>query len=260
MALRKTILLFLVFCAVGCASLRGHPPSREAVFSRELRRELVGTLKARNDRIRSLRGLATVRYGSRLFGARGETAILTRLPSDLRIDGLSEFGLYDTQLVSSGGQLTIYWAGDNHFYRGLASREQFARYLSVSLNPEEAIFLLAGKIPLEGEEDYVLETRKKGRALTLRGRKSDIELERRETAYFPVRFTAYDVDGSHDYVVAYDDFQELAGTWFPNRLVARFHEPSLKIEVHYRGVEINPPIDKGLFQLKIPDDAIQVKD
>jgi outer membrane lipoprotein-sorting protein len=249
-----------VLAVSACASLPERPGRREAAFSKELCHEIFESLKTRNLAVKSFRGLAEVRYGSRLFGSRGETAILIKIPSDLRIDGLSEFGLHDSQLVSSKGDLVIYWAGDNHYYRGLATREQFARYLNVSLEPERAILLISGMIPLEEEEDYILETRKKGKLFVMRGRSSEVEIVQKDSSYLPTRYTAYDINGSRDYLVSYDDFRETGGYWFPNQLLARFWDPSLKIEIRYRGVEINPPIDQNLFKLKIPGDAIPIPD
>ena len=252
------LIFFLIFTS--CAGPSERPRDLRGTFSRQLRHELVEALRVRNQRIRSLRGLATVRYGSKFFGAHGEAAVVIRRPSEIRIDALSEFGLNDSQLVASQGDLVIFWETDNRYFRGLASREHFARYLNVSLDPESVIRLMTGVVPVEAEEDYFLQTRKKGAEFFLKGRIGEVALEQRDSSYVPVRYTAYDVDGTRDYLVSYEDYREEGGTWFPNRLAARFWDPHLRVEILYHGVEINPAIDKKTFELKIPDDATLISD
>ncbi len=253
-------VFLIVLLGSGCATSPTRKAAKGPSFNEELRHQLVERFKEGNRSLKTMRGEATVRFGSSLFGSRGETAILIKRPHWLRVDGLSDFGLNGLQLVVSNGDLTIYWGSDNRYYRGLAGREQLARYLSFSLDPERMIDLLTGIIPLEDEADYTLKSRQKGKEVLLKGWASELLSVRKGSFYLPLRYTAYDVDGSKDYVVSYDDYKEEGGHWFPNRVVARFWDPRLRIEVRYRGVELNPEIDKTLFELKIPEDAKRVTD
>lgn len=244
--------LFVTACAVSPPRPVGAP------FSEKLRHELVGSLRMRNRSIQAFKGLATVRYGSRLFGVRGEAAIVLRRPYQLRVDGLSEFGLYETQLVISNGDLLVHWPTKGRFFRGLAGPDSLKRYLAVPLNPEVAIDLLSGVVPLEDEEEYFLKSRRGGKEYLLKGRSGEMVITKNGSLYLPVRYTAWDVSGSRDYRVVYSDYTEVGGHWFPGRLVARFSEAA--IEIRFHTIELNPAIDGRLFELKVPDDAIPLVD
>lgn len=257
---RYWIALSVVTLLASCATLPERKVVRDDPLVRALRHEVISSLRGRNDAIRSLRGFADVRYGSSVFGARGETAFAIQKPYRLRIDGLSDFGLYNSQLVLAHGDLVILWPAENSYYRGLATPEAMHRYLLVNLRPEVAIEILLGVVPLEDEEDYGVRKIRKGEGIFLMGRRGEMTVELREGAYLPVQYTAYDVDGSNQYRLHYSDYRREGDVWFAGRLQAKFTSPRSRIEILYKEVEINPAIDKTLFEIKIPDGAKEIKD
>lgn len=221
---------------------------------KELRHEIVSSLEERNRSVRTLRGLASVRLGGKVFGRRREAAIVLKRPGSLRLEGLGEFGSGGVEWVVSGGEILVIWGDENRYLKGLASRDEMERMLAVSLDPEETVLLLAGAVPVEEEGKYLLKKRPKGTFL-LRGEEGKVIVEKKGPRYLPVQFTAFDIDGSRDYTVDLSDYAETEGIWFPRRFKARFFDPRSQVEIHFHEVDLNRPIDEKLFRLKIPDDA-----
>jgi hypothetical protein len=232
----------------------------------EVRDGILASLRERNEGLVALRGLATVRYGSPLFGVRGETAFAVSSPDRLRVDGLAEFGLYRSQMASNGRTLRILWPSEGVFFEGAASDEAFGRYLLVGLPPETIVGILLGELPL-GEADSAFSVRQsKGGRYVIAGAGLEAVVERKGGDYLPVEYTVTDGDRRPVYRVAFAGY-ERAGRplWFADRISARFWERAAsrtkaRIEVRFQSIEINPKIDAKLFELKIPNDAERVSD
>lgn len=254
------MVLSISLLFVSCATLPAKKHPRDFAFSRDLRHEVFSALQRRNEAIRSLRGFANVRYGSTVFGARGETTFAVKRPYHLRIDGLSDFGLYHSQLTIVRGHLTILWPGDNSYYRGLANPSAMERYLLIDLGPEEANDLLLGRVPMEGEEEYGVRELKKGRKFILQGEHGEVIVESTDGPYFPIQYTAYDTDGMMKYRIIYSDYRREGNVWFAGHLLMRFFDPRSRIEISYKDVEINPALEDKLFEIKLPRDAKQLND
>jgi hypothetical protein len=270
----RRIFLAILFLAGGCAGTRG--PASGPSVPEATRHEILGALKERNEAVSALRGFATVRYGSSLFGARGETAFAVRKPDRLRIDGLADFGLYHSRLALDGRALTILWPSDNRYFEGAATPESLARYLLVGLPPETIVAILLGVVPVrEDDPGLRVMTLRKGAQFIVRGERVEAVVEPRDVpagarTYVPVQYTVTDVDGHPVYRVGFDDYsREGRPLWFADRMTARFWEngPSrtkARIDVRFKEIEVNPQInsktDAKLFELKIPKDAQRVSD
>src|SRR5262249_1176026 len=157
--------------------------------------------------------------------------------SDLRIDILSEFGLYASQAVVSKGRLTVYWAGDHRYFKGDATREEMVHYLQLPLDPDMAIRLLASCLPLETEENYTLKENRGGREIVLRGKFGEIAVAVLDGGYIPLHYTGFGENGSRDFVVTYAQGEQAGEKWFPKALTARFWKPSSRLEIRFRDVE-----------------------
>ncbi len=222
----------------------------------ELRHEIISQLASRNASTRSLRVLATIRYGSKIFGSKGTAAILIKRPYSLRIDGLSEFGLLNYQILISRGNLLIYWPPMNYYAESVASADELGHYLSVYLGAEEAIDLLSGVVPLEEEASYMLKGQKNRKEFILKSDHQELVVIEREGTYLPAQVTAFDVGGSKAYRVNYEGYKDS----LPSLLKARFWSPGRHLEVRLEEAEINPELNPSLFKLKIPDDATRLQE
>ncbi len=254
------VSVLAVCLAGGCAGLPEKPLRKADSFSKEFRHLVLESLRTRNREIKTFRAFATARYGSKLFNTRGNLVVLIKSPYYLRIDSLSPVGLYDSQVVISRGDLTIYWSGENRYFRGLATPDALARYLSVALDPEAMIQLVAGGVPVEDDDNYTLRTRKAGEEMVLRSERGELVVTRREETFLPLRYTAFDIDGRRRYFVEFGGYEKSGTRWSPRRLLASFWDPRARLEINYQEMEINPLVEDRLFQLKIPDDAARLSE
>jgi outer membrane lipoprotein-sorting protein len=262
---RRALLLVLVVFGSGCAAGRVAMPGGRPV-PEGVRAAVLASLRERNETLSSIKGFATVRYGSALFGARGETAFAVQGPDRFRVDGLADFGLYQSQMASDGRTLRIVWPLDGLYFEGEAAPESFGRYLRVGLPPETIAGILLGRVPLDGGEDFDVRAGRGGRYVVRGGRLAAVVERRDGENCLPVEYTVTDGEGRPVYRVAFSDYvREGRALWFADRMTARFWGTEdvparSRIEVAFKEIEINPKIDAKLFLLKIPPDAKPVSD
>lgn len=260
--MKKVGAILFLLLAAGCAGTRG--PSAVRSVSEALRDRMVASLVQRNEAVRSLRGEATVRYGGKVFGLRGETAFALTKPDRLRIDGLAEFGVYSSQLALKGDALTILWPTDQLYFSGEAAPETFGRYLLIGLPSETVLNILAGAVPLRGDDPELRVVSKGRNFFAIYGTRLEVLVDERGGALRPVSYTVTDSQGAPVYRVAFEYDPQAEGE-FPRKLSARFWEngPSrtkARVEIEYKDVEINPKLEDKLFTLKIPKDAEPVSE
>ncbi len=259
---RAACAISVIFFLGACATTGSRAPGRAEVASPALRHEVYDSLKSRNDSLLSLKGLATVRYGSKLFGVRGETSFALNRPDQLRIDGLSDFGAYTSQFVLKDGDLTILWPSQGNYYHGKADRDAMSRYLNVDVAPAQAVKILMSHVPLEDEEAYAVKEQRGGREIVLRGRRGEILAERKEGGYVPLRYTSLDEKGRREYMVDYSNYRanENDDGMLAMRIDARFFRPNSRIQVDFHDVDVNSKIEGKVFQIEIPPDATRIQD
>ena len=133
-------LLLIVSLGGGCAIAL--PPPREPV--NEETQRVIALLVARRHEFSDLRTLADVRVerGSRKQQLTG--ALLLKGPASIRFEGLSPFGQPLLLVTIHEGQLTSYNAASHEAVVGPATAETAARLLSLPIDPEDLVGLLAG--------------------------------------------------------------------------------------------------------------------
>lgn len=184
--MRRFLLLVMVALWValcGCATGREGWPVRSA-------------------EIRTIRGVAVIRYGDGLFGGSREAVLAAAPGLGFRADILSPLGSPEVQITVERESLTIFWPGTNRYFKGEATRGNFEAYFSVPIDPKILADLAVGRTPYDSD---VLQVRYAARKIRVR---------------FPAE---------------------------GKRLEIRFHE-----------MEINPPMKRSYFRLKIPHDATMV--
>ncbi len=235
------------------ASCAGRPAPRVVVSLPE-KNSVYQDLALRATLVRGLRAQGVLQFRSPLSRSRDRIALLVRSPLDLRIESLLEFGAAGYEAVSLGGEFSIFWPLAGEYFRGIGTRDEMQRYLSFPLAPEEAIPLILSAVPLEPEADYRLEE-KKGR-VWLRGLRSDIEVEEADGRYRPVEVVWRSLEGAATHRVRYGDFTEVSGISFPHFIEGRFSKSRVLLVLEE--VELNPPLETGLFELDIPENAHRI--
>jgi outer membrane lipoprotein-sorting protein len=154
--------------AAGCAIAL--PPPREPVG--EAARAALALLTERWHGVSDLRALAgiTIERGGQRQRLRG--VLLARAPHSIRFEALAPFGPPLLLMVIRDGQLTVYDALTNEATVGPATAESAARVLSLAVEPDDLVAVLAGRTapPRDLRVAEVLAPDADGASLSLIGR------------------------------------------------------------------------------------------
>ncbi len=195
-----------------------------------------------------------LRHGSALFRHGGEVVFAVRSPLDFRFDGLTDLGIFEYQLVSRGGELTVFWPTQGRYFRGIGSSEELDRFLSVPLSTEKMVGLFLTHLLLEAEGDYRLLSRKGG--LLLKGNRSEIRIQMEADEYLPVEVRLFDLEGKMIYRLAYEDFVSERGISFPRKI--RGQGKGSRLEFLVEEIQLNPVLAHEVFEIEIPESTVRV--
>jgi len=110
--------------------------------------EFLDRLAAQEATLRTVRGLASVRYEGAAGAGAVAQVIVVALPDQLRLEALSPLGTAVFLLTIRGGDLRAYSPVRNEYAAGHATRETLARLTRVAVPPAPLLRLLAGLPPL----------------------------------------------------------------------------------------------------------------
>jgi outer membrane lipoprotein-sorting protein len=131
------VLLLAGGCAVGIRARR-EPVSEEA-------RAAVALLIQRWHEFSDLRTLADILVTRRGERQRVNGVLLARAPASIRFEALSPFGAPLLVLTVHREQLIAYNAGTNEARVGVANAETAAKLLSLAVDPDDLVAVLAGR-------------------------------------------------------------------------------------------------------------------
>jgi outer membrane lipoprotein-sorting protein len=260
MKIFRAVLILIVMA--GCAGPRS--AVRGAMAPDSVRARVLSSLRERNAVLKGLRGLADVRLGTSLFGARGQVAFVIQKPNRLRINTMTDFGVDQSQLALNGGTITILWPSSHRYFQGDATPESLARYVGLGLSPETVVDILLGVVPVGGDSGLAVYEAGKGGEYLVKGDGIEAKVETQDDTFIPVRYTVLSDKGRPVYRVAFTNYsKEGRPSWFADRMAAQFWKeaPSrtkARIEIDYKEIEINPKLDLKPFEIKIPNDADRV--
>lgn len=242
--------------AGACTTSLPQPPGPPAPTPGEAAAALEGAEAA----TRTLRGLADVRLEREGQRVRFREAAVLALPDRLRLETLQFGGSTALVLATNGDRLAIYSLATREFAHGRATAAAVAALAGVAVEPRHLLRLLAGLPPLpfraadprsRVEADgagWVAESVTGPFLQRLRlhptGDVADGELRAAGAPLFTFQF---------------DEFRPLGTRAFPHRL--RLEQPGRgRVEVAYRTVELNAPVDDAVFSLAVPPGDVRVLD
>ena len=248
-------LAWIVFLALfGCAHLppvaRPYPPPTAA--------ELVASLRAREQRIRSIDAVAKV--DERAKGVPRVTVkvqIFAKRPDRLRLEVQGPLGSGAATLVTDGTRFHLFDSRQGRFFTGAAEPCNVARLIQVELAPVEVVDVLLGSVPLTGEPLSVTwdATRGGREVLTLRqpdGGTVRAWLDHRERTWDPVYAERRDARGALLWRVDHADFTDQGGVRLPARTEVEDATHHAAAHVRYREQSPNPELPDVGFTLDPP--------
>jgi outer membrane lipoprotein-sorting protein len=250
--MRKWIFLLAVGLYLsGCATLPVLPPQPPPV------EDLLKQVNARLQALQGLKGLALVKVSSTGKNFQAQEVLFVQRPALLRIESLGPLGTPQLYLATDGRELSLYDPGENRYYRGPATASHLSSALPVVLEPEEAVALLLGGLPLIDHETSSLRAdREKG--LWILDLVSTSRGERQSLWVHPQSFQILRAEihrSGLSRCLTFADFGQVQGLFFPKRIQLTSSEPRGQLSVEYQEVELNPAWEKQDFQLPVPRGA-----
>jgi len=210
---------------------------------------------ARAGELHSLRGSARVS----LDGARGASfarqLLVVERPARLRVEVLGLLNQRIAVLATDGERYDLYRSESGAVESGEIQPSVLWEVAGVPLTPEEAVRVLLGAPRMQlpgGEISGAVENADAVVRFEVRGSDpcwSALEFDAEE------RLSRYEVLCPEGilFQVRYDDYREVAGARFAHRVELDFPLFEVHAEVKFRGVELNPVLPEGIFQLELPE-------
>jgi len=250
--MRKGIFLLAVGLYVsGCATLPVLPPQPPPA------EDLLKQVDVRLQVPRGLKGLALVKVLSTGKNFQAQEVLFAQRPAFLRLESLGPLGTPQLYLVTDGRELSLYEPGENRYYHGPATASHLSSALPVLLEPEEAVALLLGGLPLIDHETSSLRgDREKGLWIL-----DLVSIARGESQSLWVHPQSFQILRAESHragssrCLIFSDFESVQGISFPKRIQLTSSEPKGQISVEYQEVELNPGWKKEDFQLPVPRGA-----
>jgi len=241
-------LCVLAACAVVPETPRpGLPASPEAFLDR---------LKAEEEAVKTLRGLASVRYQGQAGDGSATQVIVVALPDRARLETLSPMGTAVLLLTIQGEDLTMYAPTRHEYGAGPATPETLGRLLRVPVPPRALLRLLAGLPPLPIRHDDP-RVQLNAEAKTIRLESVDGGFWQRVWSNPDGTAERGELGGAGGPLLTFEfsDRRRLNGTAFPFAMHLDDARTGARLGIQYKTVGLNDPLEAGLFQLPRPADG-----
>lgn len=214
-------------------------------------------LAAEEAAVRSVRGLASIRYASPAGSGTVSQAIVVALPDRARLETLSPVGTTALVLTIQGEDLRVHSPLRHEYGAGRATRETLGRLCKVSVPPGVLLRLLAGLPPLP------LRPGDPRSQVTMEG--SAIRVDSVDGPYRQRLWAGadgFEVDrgelGDLSGPILRFQFghrQPTEGLAFPFEIHIDEASVGARLILRYQTVQLNLPVEAGLFELPPPQDG-----
>jgi hypothetical protein len=245
-------LLLLAACAV----VPGGPPPT-------LPRQWAGPevflnyLEADEGAVKTVRGLASVRYEGPAGQGSATQVIVVALPDRARLEALSPLGTAVLLLAIRGDGLTMYAPTRHEYGIGRATRETLGRLARVPVPPGPLLRLLVGLPPLP--------IRPGDPRVQLAVEAAAIRLESVDGPFWQRVWSGPDgmapergelgEAGGLLLTFEFGEWRRLNGVLFPFMVRLDGANAGTRLAIQYETVRLNEPVEAGLFELPRPADA-----
>lgn len=234
------------------------PPPRPPIADSIGAGTLLARLEQREEEIRTLRGLATMRYESPTERVQVQEVVVVERPDRLRLEMISTFGLA-LQIASDGTRLRAFHRADRTFYEGEATTRNLGRFTRVALRLDEITDVLVGLPPVRdrthlGDPVWEPETGLWRLAVPL-GAKGRQILWFEGESLLPARTEEVDAAGVRRYLIAFRDYREVAGVLLAHEILLEIPSEEARITMAYSEMSLNRPVEETLFTFEPPAGA-----
>lgn len=235
-------------------------PSAPPPLTRVTPAEAAAALAEAEGSIRTLRGLADVRLERAETNQRFREAAVLALPGKLRLETLQFGGATALILATDGERLAIYSLATQEFHHGRASARALAGLTGVAVDPGHLVRLMAGLPPLAFQAaDPRSRLEPEGDGFVAESVDGAFLQRLRLDAGGGVVGGELRTAAGPAFIFAFEDPRQVGSRAFPFRL--RLEQPGGgRVDLTYRNVELNPPVDDAVFSLPLPPGEVRIVD
>ncbi len=239
-----------LFFANGCA--KSTPTLEPADLPVSL---VMEELENKRSQLSSFRAVGSLKVKDGKNSWSGRAFILSRMPQSLRLEVLNFFGQPALYLVSNNTYFLFWEPGGDRAYKGLASGHTLTSLIDFPLEDEKTLLLLAGIVPSWDYQEAKLFKLKNTETLMLQLNDGSDRLIQRvwlEAEEFAVNRIELLRGNRLELEASFADFLNLDGSLYPRSVVIKADKVVLSLK--YKLFAVNEPIQKGTFQLVLPED------
>jgi hypothetical protein len=214
-------------------------------------------LEADDGAVKTVRGLASVRFEGPAGKGSARQVIVVALPDQMRLEALSPLGTAILLLTIRGDDLTVYAPARHEYGMGRATRETLGRLARVPVPPGPLMRLLVGLPPLPirpGDPRVEIAVE----AAAIRVESVDGPYWQRvwssPDGMVPVRGELGEA-GTLLLRFEFGERRQLDGAAFPFAVQLDEMTAGTHLAIQYETVRLNEPVEAGLFELPRPADG-----
>jgi hypothetical protein len=166
------------------------------------------------------------------------------------------FGKPQATLATDGLWLGLYRADENKYYNGPASSQNVSRLMPLELPADAWVGIFLARPPkMKGTSKLSFDEKAGSYRLEIEG-----EGDAQQTLWIEPqhhRVVRAEVRGPVSYEVVYGDFDRSVAH-FPRELHLVSHSPPGRLDLAYKGPELNPSLDPQTFTPKAPEGAMSL--
>jgi hypothetical protein len=250
MRLPRPVVAALALALAGCPP-RAPPPDLSLDPA-----ELLGQVRAAQERTRSVRGEARIRIEARGFSGTVPALVAAEKPDRILVRTLDFFGNTVAVLAAADGVLSLYDARERVLYRGAATPENLARLVPVPLSPADLAVVLCGSAPLLAGAATGAEAGRGFVSLALAGDGSTQTLRVGPgAAVLRASRRGDGAGGAGTYELAFDGLDRLEGQRFPAEVALSADAPRVRMRLAWVDVEPGAALDPAVFSPPTPRGA-----
>lgn len=180
------------------------------------------------------------------------------LPDLLHIEQIDFFNRPQSVLITREGNFGLYDAQNARYTRGPSSPINLSQFLPLVLPPHELAGLMTGRTPRIAHEiaSFMPDDKRGVYVLTLRKGNITQTLDIATPSYRIVKST---ITGIEAYDVEFSELKNFDGAVLPKRLALTASAAKLWVELTFKDVKVNQPLDLMLYDLD-PPSGVQVVD
>jgi len=212
----------------------------------------LAAMAARAEARQSLRGVLRVAVDAADLRYRATQRVAVERPAHLRVEVMGLFGQVAAVLTTDGQDYAFAQAGTPGVQRGPVTEDLLWQVARVDLRPRDAVGLLLGA-PAP-DPSLVATAAFQAPDGEIQVRLSDARGRARERVAFDSDgrlrgFESWDTGGRPVFEARFEDYGEVAGESFAERVDLRFPRTGAAATMRFRGVELNPDLVPTLFLL-----------